>query len=289
MSRLRSCYNLKQLVNFPTRGNNTLDIVLTNLSTYYDKPTKCAPFGLSDHVTIEIRPIKRSQVQGTSTASVKVRDLRPSSRFAVRKYIEMVDIPTLLNTGHSCKEKTSLFQTIINNGLDSIIPLRNKTVRLNEPPWMNTTLKGLIRKRQKALNQKITTEFKRLRNQINRQRKKCRAKYYENSVHHLKQCKPSAWWKEVKKLSGMNVIGGTSDEIVKALRPGDDLSSSDKIDLANEINNTFLAPMSRYAPLSSVPRQHPIQPAQSDTVITVTPNAVFQNLLKLNPKLGIQG
>jgi hypothetical protein len=41
--------------------------------------------------------------------------------------------------------------------------------------------------------------------------------------------------KEVKKLSGMNVIGGTSDEIVKALRPGDDLY----IDLANEINNTF--------------------------------------------------
>ena len=168
--------------------------------------------------------------------------------------------------------------------MDSIIPLRNKTVRLNERPWMNTTLKGLIRKRQKALNQKRTTEFKRLRNQINRQRKKFRAKYYENSVHHLKQCKPSAWWKEVKKLSGMNVIGGTSDEIVKALRTGDDLYSSDKIDLANEINNTFLAPMSRYAPLSSAPRQHPIQPAQSDTVITVTPNAVFQNLLKLNPK-----
>jgi hypothetical protein len=235
-------------------------------------------------VTIEIRPTERSQVQGTSTASVKVRDLRPSSRFTVRKYLEMVDIPTLLNTAHSCKEKTSLFQTIINNGLDSIIPLRNKTVKLNEPPWMNTTLKSLIRNRQKALNQKNTTEFKRLRNQINRQRKKCRAKYYENSVHHLKQCKPSAWWKEVKKLSGMNVIGGTSDEIVKALRPGDDPSNSDKRDLANEINNAFLAPMSRYAPLSSEPRQHSIQSAQSDTVITVTSNAVFQKLLKLNPK-----
>jgi hypothetical protein len=135
---------------------------------------------------------------------------------------------------------------------------------------VSISLKGLIRKRQKALNQKSSTEFKKLRNQISRQRKKCRTKYYENIVHHLKQCKPSAWWKEVKKLSGMNVIGGTSDEIVKALRPGDDHSSSDKRDLANEINNAFLAPMARYAPLSSVPRQHFIQPAQSDTVITVT-------------------
>ena len=81
-------------------------------------PILCASSWLSDHVTIEIRPIKRSQVQGTSTASVKVRDLRLSSGFAVRKYVEMVDITTFLNTGHSCKEKTFLFQTIINNGLD---------------------------------------------------------------------------------------------------------------------------------------------------------------------------
>ena len=82
----------------------------------------------------------------------------------------------------------------------------------------------------------------------------------------------------------MNVIGGTSDEIVKALRPGDYPSSSDKRDLANEINNAFLAPMSRYAPLSSEPRQHSIQSAQSDTVITVTSNAVFQSFSNLIPK-----
>jgi hypothetical protein len=115
--------------------------------------------------------------------------------------------------------------------------------------------------------------------------KKMLGKYYENSVHHLKQCEPSAWWKEVKKLSEMNVIGRTSDEIVKALRPGNDPSSSVKRDLANEINNAFLAPMkARYAPLSSVPRQHLIQPAESDTVITVTSNALFENLLKLDLK-----
>jgi hypothetical protein len=39
-----------------------------------------------------------------------------------------------------------------------------------------------------------------------------------------------------------------------------------------------------YASLFYVPRQYLIQPALSDTVITVTSNAVFQNLLKLNLK-----
>ena len=56
-SRLRTGYDLKQLVNFPTRGNNTLDIVLTNLNAFFDQPTKCAPFGLSDHMSIEVRPV----------------------------------------------------------------------------------------------------------------------------------------------------------------------------------------------------------------------------------------
>ena len=64
----------------------------------------------------------------------------------------------------------------------------------------------------------------------------------------------------------MNVIGATSDEIVKALTPGDDPFSSDERDLVNEINNTFWPPwldMRRSL-------QYLIQPAQSDTVITVT-------------------
>jgi hypothetical protein len=69
------------------------------------------------------------------------------------------------------------------------------------------------------------------------------------------------------------------------MRPGDDPSSSDKRDSANEINNTFFVLMqTRYASLSPEPRQHLIHPPQSDTVSTVTSNAVFKNILKLNPK-----
>ena len=74
VSRLR-CYNLKQIANFPTRGNNMLDIVQANLSTYYDKPTKCAPFGLSDHVTIETRPILK-----TITSSKNINSISKSER-----------------------------------------------------------------------------------------------------------------------------------------------------------------------------------------------------------------
>ena len=77
-TRLRTGYDLKQLVKFPTGGNNILDIVLTNFSTFFDQTTKRAPFGLSDHLSIEINPIARSEIR-ENTVVVKARDLRPSS------------------------------------------------------------------------------------------------------------------------------------------------------------------------------------------------------------------
>ena len=53
ISQLKSNYGLRQLVNFPTRGRNTPDLVLTNLHEYYDQPSKYASFGLSDHMSVE--------------------------------------------------------------------------------------------------------------------------------------------------------------------------------------------------------------------------------------------
>ena len=83
---------------------------------------------------------------------------------------------------------------------------------------MNSTLTSLIKKWQRAYSQGNIAEFIRLRNRVNRERKACRAKYYEASVQHLRQCKPSAWWKEVKRLSGMKSPCGKRDGIVEYLK-----------------------------------------------------------------------
>ena len=211
--------------------------------------------------------------------------MRPSSRLAMRKYLELVDIPEMLSRVDSCDEKASLLETIVKTGVDYVLPLRRKNIKSNDSPWMNPTLKSLIKNRQKALNQGNIEEFKRLRNQVNRQRKICRAKYYKSTVQHLKQCKSNAWWNEVKKLSGMKVVEENSDKIVKALRPNDSSSCAVKKDLANEINNTFLSPMSIFAPLSlDLHRRSCTESVLTDTVLIVSSDVVFEKLSKLNPK-----
>lgn len=45
-------HNLKQIVQKPTRGNNILDLILTNLSEHYSEPLVSAHLGSSDHVSV---------------------------------------------------------------------------------------------------------------------------------------------------------------------------------------------------------------------------------------------
>ena len=60
-SHINRQFKLKQLVKFSTRGRRTLDVILTNLSQFYDQPEKLPPFGPSDHFTIKVLPMIRSK------------------------------------------------------------------------------------------------------------------------------------------------------------------------------------------------------------------------------------
>ena len=116
INKLNHIFNLKQIVPFATRGSNKLDLILTNLKNFYNTPVKRPNFGLSDHATVEVQPKQRVQLP-RGQFIVKKRDLRPSSRFAMRLYLQQVDVPSLLGTVETCAEKVSLLDTIIKTGL----------------------------------------------------------------------------------------------------------------------------------------------------------------------------
>ncbi len=59
-----------------------------------------------------------------------------------------------------------------------------------------------------------------------------------------------SWWREVRKVSGKQSVSRNRDEILKALRPSELHTESDKLDLANEINDTFLSPLTKFTTLS---------------------------------------
>jgi hypothetical protein len=68
----------------------------------------------------------------------------------MRTYLEAVNIQTLVDNELTCGEKTTMLEKIVSLGMNSVLPMKKKTIITNEPPWLNKNLKKMIRARQEA-------------------------------------------------------------------------------------------------------------------------------------------
>ena len=117
---------------------------------------------------------------------------------------------------------------------------------------------------------------------MNRERKICRWRYYDSKVSQLKECKPSAWWSGVKKLSGMSSAVRDSEELMRSLQHISEESLS-ALDLANLINDTFLSPMQDFTPLSTESFQLS-QDHSTEQPFFVSTHAVYLQLESIKPR-----
>ena len=106
-SRLRNNFSFKQILKFPTRDPRTLDLFLTNLYTFYKDPIQRPPQGLSDHMSVKVKP-KDSPHHPKQRCTIKSNNLRPSNRFAMRAYLLNVDVNAQIGTVHASADKVSV-------------------------------------------------------------------------------------------------------------------------------------------------------------------------------------
>ncbi len=165
-----------------------LDKILTNLSQYY---TDIAKF-LTIVLLLPKQVIDRKR---------NVRDLRPSNKAKLGSYLSRIDW-SILKIANTVDEKVQLFEDLILSGLNIIAPEKNIKIHSNDAPWVTAELKSQIKKRQKAFVQDNRPVFAYYRNLVNRNRKKCRQRYYHSKVKHLKSSKPKQWWSEVERICG---------------------------------------------------------------------------------------
>ena len=142
---------------------------------------------------------------------------------------------------------------------------------------MTQRVKALILKRQKAftIHGPESTQFKYFRNLVNRERKACRARYYESKVQQLKGENPNKWWDEVKLLSGAKSRNGDLVDLINI----EQFSSLSGPDQANAINSAFLEPLEVYKlhkPLARIPLE------DTPKFLTVSEERVQKVLANLN-------
>ena len=75
-------FQLKPMVDFPTRGERLLDQIFTNLSEFYSCPRRLPAFGLSDHLTVLVSAGNRKNQANLSTRSSR-QEIRDQVRWRV--------------------------------------------------------------------------------------------------------------------------------------------------------------------------------------------------------------
>ena len=114
-------------------------MILTNISQFYGNPTKCPPFGFSDHFTIFVVP-KIREFTGNKSKVIKTRATRRGNKRAVENVLSNNDW-SCLDRIDSCEEKLMFFNTIVSKTLNLIMPIKDKKIHNNDAPWMLDKLK----------------------------------------------------------------------------------------------------------------------------------------------------
>ena len=177
---------LDQIVDFPTRKQNTLDILATNRPTLVNK---CSPHpGVSDHDTTVLadidchpmrsKPVKRKIFLWNKTDINKLKD-HVSTK--VDKFVQIHDINTPVNFLWA-----DLKQIIDTSML--LVPSKLTSPRYSQP-WITRECKRLSRRKKRAYNRAKRTSRKedwdKFKSLTTKSRKACKLaynKYVEDSV-----------------------------------------------------------------------------------------------------------
>ena len=138
----------KQLVRVPTRGDSTLDLIITNMPQLYNKNQVLTlpPFGLSDHNVVLLPPTSRPSRDTSSRRTMTRRNTRPSRKLELGRFLSSIDW-SVLNSSADCDNRLRLFCDLVKTGLDIIMPFKSFRLHVNDAPWVTAEFKNFIKQR----------------------------------------------------------------------------------------------------------------------------------------------
>ena len=184
---LMSDHELEQVVHFPTRGQNTLDLIITSLPGQFVDIH--SPDRLSDHdivsgtLKIVIPPIKKPKRKVYKYQKGDYESMKGDAlKFAKEKYFNGY------SGTRSVQENFNLITSFIQESVDKHIP--SKTSRsVSSVPWLTPEIRRKIRRKnathakaKKTGSAKLRTKFETLRREIKTDIRKQHELYVNNLV-----------------------------------------------------------------------------------------------------------
>ena len=246
---LKQSPQLRQLVHYNTCGNNILDLIITDCHTHYHPPFNIPPLKPynpqqakeSDHNINILLP--KSDTNVSSRRMYKIITVRPmtdSQLNAIGKLLTSQDWSHVKNV-IKADDKVQMLRDTLDIIINEIAPIKKVKISCDDPPWMNSRLKILIRKRNREFDKNGKTE--KWRNLMLTCKKSCK-KAKKCFVNCLKDSDPKTWMKRIKNIGKANhEIGEDNWQFVDEVKDNQTITE-ELADYFSDIN-AHMAPVDR--------------------------------------------
>ena len=172
LSDLENAAGLSRVVFEKTRGERTLDQILTNIKSP-NIPRVLTPFGRSDHAVVVWKPFVPLHVTVTKK---RVRNFSCKNKRKFERLISLVNW-NLINCIEDSSMAASIFHNVLCFIFDNCFPWITVRLRSNDPPWMSASLKVLINKRDAAYSTRNMSRYCKLRSAVIKCTRNLKMKY----------------------------------------------------------------------------------------------------------------
>lgn len=200
-----------QFVNFPTRGNRTLDKCYSNIKGAYTAVSK-PHFGKCDHLAILLQPIyiKRLKVDSDSVRTVNM--WTDSALEELRGCLEATDMNIFREASDNIHEYTDTVSSYIEWCTSICIPSRTIRVLPNQKPWFNADVRIKIKNRSIAFKTGDIMEYKYARYELQKSIRAAKRAYAQRLENCYRENNSRRMWQGIqsvtnyRKAANKNVI-----------------------------------------------------------------------------------
>ena len=200
--------SLKQIVDKPTRGDNILDIVLTNVSSFYNpveilpplQPDRVGQGVESDHKGVLATPKAQSVCKNIKM----VKFIRTFPESAINTFgSEFVHVNwDFLDTYENPTEMASKFEETVDIFVSKHFPMKQITVSTFDKPYFTEELRKLRRKRQTIYRRYGKSEkYFEIKSMFDMKLQNEKQKYCDKILREVREGKRGSSYSALKKMS----------------------------------------------------------------------------------------
>ena len=232
----------QQVVKVPTRGEATLDLILTNINNvYYQDPISLPQIGDGDHFCVLYSP-KSYEKPKSQREKTKTRIYKKTAMDQFGYWITQFNWCELFELTEVNEKEAYVYDTVWTN-IEKYFPLVTVYKSNTDKEWITSELKELFTKRQRAHMEGNNDLRDRLAKKIKKKIKEAKINYNAKKANLFTMSNSKDWYRHVN-----NIIRNGEKQTIN-LNNIPDLAYKSPGDITHVINNHFASICNKYPKL----------------------------------------